>query len=171
MNEVLEKLDHDPNYQWFSHLNEDLLEEDLEFQSYSSGEEKEPAEASISPRKDASSSKDPHSNKKKGEGSSVQKRPPKKEQVANKLVKQFEYYISQRSLAKNEYIRKGLDQDGFVPLSLIFGMKKITDLLENFDEDPLQILEVHPLLPRFKIKRYLIEIFLFVLGFFKVYFQ
>jgi len=71
-----------------------------------------------------------------------------------KLEKQIKYYISQRSLAKNDYVRKAMDQDGFISLSLLLSMGKVTTLLEDFHmaDQPEEIIRVIKKSPLFEMK-------------------
>mgnify|MGYP002385290575 CR=1 FL=1 len=60
-----------------------------------------------------------------------------------KFVKQIKYYLSHRSLVKNDFLSKHLKSDGFLPLNLLFGMHKIKMMMKNQNYSiALQILEV-----------------------------
>ncbi|KAH7315538.1 hypothetical protein KP509_21G054000 [Ceratopteris richardii] len=49
--------------------------------------------------------------------------------VRSMLVKQLDYYFSVENLCKDVYLRKHMDAEGFVPVSLIAQFNKVRDLL------------------------------------------
>ncbi|XP_077246657.1 la-related protein 1C-like [Tasmannia lanceolata] len=51
-------------------------------------------------------------------------------QLRPKLVKQIDYYFSSENLCKDPFLRRNMDEQGWVPISLIAGFKKVM-LLTN----------------------------------------
>lgn len=56
------------------------------------------------------------------------------DQLEKKLVKQVEYYLSQKSLAKNEYFRRAMDPAGFVDLAVILQVHKVRNIMDGVPE-------------------------------------
>ncbi|XP_077231227.1 la-related protein 1C-like [Tasmannia lanceolata] len=52
-------------------------------------------------------------------------------QLHTKLVKQIEYYFSSENLCKDIFLRQNMDEQGWVPISLIAGFKKVKLLTNN----------------------------------------
>ncbi|MED6121327.1 hypothetical protein PIB30_029210 [Stylosanthes scabra] len=48
-----------------------------------------------------------------------------------KIVNQIDYYFSNDNLIKDLYLRQNMDQQGWVPISLIAGFKKVMQLTDN----------------------------------------
>lgn len=48
-----------------------------------------------------------------------------------KIVSQIDYYFSNENLIKDTYLRKNMDEHGWVPVSLIAGFKKVLYLTDN----------------------------------------
>lgn len=51
--------------------------------------------------------------------------------LPEKIVKQIEYYFSNENLVKDTYLRQNMDEQGWVPVSLIAGFKKVLYLTDN----------------------------------------
>ncbi|KAJ0445488.1 putative la-type HTH domain, winged helix-like DNA-binding domain superfamily [Helianthus annuus] len=47
------------------------------------------------------------------------------------IVKQIEYYFSNENLVKDTYLRRNMDAQGWVPVNLIAGFKKVSCLTDN----------------------------------------
>ncbi|KAK9074788.1 hypothetical protein SSX86_003106 [Deinandra increscens subsp. villosa] len=47
------------------------------------------------------------------------------------IVKQIEYYFSNENLVKDTYLRRNMDQQGWVSVNLIAGFKKVSSLTDN----------------------------------------
>lgn len=48
-----------------------------------------------------------------------------------RIVSQIDYYFSNENLVKDTYLRKNMDEQGWVPVSLIAGFKKVLYLTDN----------------------------------------
>lgn len=57
--------------------------------------------------------------------------PPQDHQLHAKLVAQIDYYFSNENLIKDIYLRQNMDEQGWVPVKLIAGFKKVKLLTEN----------------------------------------
>ncbi|KAI3502814.1 hypothetical protein L1887_31152 [Cichorium endivia] len=47
------------------------------------------------------------------------------------IVKQIDYYFSDENLVKDTYLRKNMDEQGWVPVTLIASFKKVFSLTDN----------------------------------------
>ncbi|KVI08752.1 la-related protein 1C isoform X2 [Cynara cardunculus var. scolymus] len=52
-------------------------------------------------------------------------------QLHAKIVSQIDYYFSNENLVKDTYLRRNMDEHGWVPISLIAGFKKVLYLTDN----------------------------------------
>ncbi|KAM7524040.1 hypothetical protein LguiA_013942 [Lonicera macranthoides] len=52
-------------------------------------------------------------------------------QLHSKIVNQIDYYFSDENLVKDTFLRKNMDEQGWVPVRLIAGFKKVTYLTDN----------------------------------------
>ncbi|XP_045814242.1 la-related protein 1C-like [Trifolium pratense] len=52
-------------------------------------------------------------------------------QLHSKIVSQIDYYFSNENLVKDIFLRQNMDDQGWVPIKLIAGFKKVKDLTEN----------------------------------------
>lgn len=52
-------------------------------------------------------------------------------QLHVKIVNQIDYYFSNENLVKDTFLRQNMDDQGWVPIKLIAGFKKVTYLTEN----------------------------------------
>lgn len=52
-------------------------------------------------------------------------------QLLAKIVNQIDYYFSNENLIKDAFLRLNMDQNGWVPVSLIAGFKKVMQLTDN----------------------------------------
>lgn len=52
-------------------------------------------------------------------------------QLHSKIVNQIDYYFSNENLVKDIFLRKNMDAQGWVPITLIAGFKKVMDLTDN----------------------------------------
>lgn len=57
--------------------------------------------------------------------------PPQDPQLLSKLVKQIDYYFSQDNLCKDLFLRQNMDEQGWVPISLIAGFNRIKHLTKD----------------------------------------
>ncbi|GAB2226257.1 hypothetical protein Drorol1_Dr00022058 [Drosera rotundifolia] len=57
--------------------------------------------------------------------------PPQDSFLPARIVQQMEYYFSNENLVKDTYLRSQMDGQGWVPISLISGFKKMTELTNN----------------------------------------
>lgn len=57
---------------------------------------------------------------------------PQDLQLHTKIVNQIDYYFSNENLIKDIYLRKNMDDQGWVPLNLIAGFKKVKQMTDNF---------------------------------------
>ncbi|KAI3699344.1 hypothetical protein L2E82_43594 [Cichorium intybus] len=48
-----------------------------------------------------------------------------------KIVKQIDYYFSDENLVKDTYLRKNMDEQGWVPVTLIASFKKVSFVLTD----------------------------------------
>ncbi|KAI3502815.1 hypothetical protein L1887_31153 [Cichorium endivia] len=48
-----------------------------------------------------------------------------------KIVKQIDYYFSDENLVKDIYLRKNMNEQGWVPVNLIASFKKVLGLTDN----------------------------------------
>ncbi|KAI3665348.1 hypothetical protein L6452_43972 [Arctium lappa] len=48
-----------------------------------------------------------------------------------KIVNQIDYYFSNENLVKDTYLRRNMDEQGWVPVNLIAGFKKVSSLTDN----------------------------------------
>ncbi|KAL2504386.1 La-related protein 1C [Abeliophyllum distichum] len=48
-----------------------------------------------------------------------------------KIVKQIDYYFSSENLVKDTFLRQNMDEEGWVPIQLIAGFKKVMELTDN----------------------------------------
>lgn len=55
-------------------------------------------------------------------------------QLNAKIVHQIDYYFSNENLIKDEYLRKNMDEHGWVPVTLIANFNKVTQLTENIQQ-------------------------------------
>lgn len=51
--------------------------------------------------------------------------------LLSKIVNQIDYYFSSENLIKDMYLRKEMDEQGWVPVKLIAGFKKVTELTDD----------------------------------------
>ncbi|XP_061358984.1 la-related protein 1C-like [Gastrolobium bilobum] len=56
---------------------------------------------------------------------------PPDPQLYTKIVKQIDYYFSGENLVKDTYLRRNMDDQGWVPITLIAGFKKVMHLTDN----------------------------------------
>ncbi|KVI02922.1 la-related protein 1C-like [Cynara cardunculus var. scolymus] len=49
----------------------------------------------------------------------------------SKIVNQIDYYFSNENLVKDTYLRRNMDEQGWVPVNLIAGFKKVSCLTDN----------------------------------------
>lgn len=52
-------------------------------------------------------------------------------QLLAKIVNQIDYYFSNENLIKDTFLRRNMDQNGWVPVTLIASFKKVTQLTDN----------------------------------------
>ncbi|XAR58009.1 hypothetical protein NMG60_11026335 [Bertholletia excelsa] len=52
-------------------------------------------------------------------------------QLNNKILNQIDYYFSNENIIKDTYLRQKMDEQGWVPIKLIAGFKKVKLLTEN----------------------------------------
>ncbi|GAB4847582.1 hypothetical protein Ancab_026645 [Ancistrocladus abbreviatus] len=66
--------------------------------------------------------------------------PPPDPQLHAKLVNQIDYYFSEENLIRDTYLRQNMDEQGWVPIALIAGFKKVLQLTDDvqFISDVLQ---------------------------------
>ncbi|KAM7259088.1 hypothetical protein ACFE04_014829 [Oxalis oulophora] len=57
--------------------------------------------------------------------------PPADPQLYAKIVNQIDYYFSNENLIKDTYLRNNMDEQGWVPIRLIAGFKKMSSLTNN----------------------------------------
>ncbi|KAL6993400.1 hypothetical protein U1Q18_011516 [Sarracenia purpurea var. burkii] len=57
--------------------------------------------------------------------------PPPDPQLHAKLVNQIDYYFSNDNLIKDTFLRRNMDEEGWVPIKLIAGFKKVMLLTNN----------------------------------------
>ncbi|GMH24550.1 hypothetical protein Nepgr_026393 [Nepenthes gracilis] len=57
--------------------------------------------------------------------------PPPDPLLHAKIVNQIDYYFSNENLIRDTYLRKNMDEQGWVPISLIAGFKKVMQLTDN----------------------------------------
>ncbi|OWM66467.1 la-related protein 1C isoform X2 [Punica granatum] len=57
--------------------------------------------------------------------------PPMDPLLPTKILHQIEYYFSEENLIKDTYLRQNMDEQGWVPISLIAGFKKVSNLTDN----------------------------------------
>ncbi|PWA37836.1 RNA-binding protein Lupus La [Artemisia annua] len=51
-----------------------------------------------------------------------------------RIVSQIDYYFSNENLVRDTYLRKNMDEQGWVPVSLIAGFKKVLSLTDNVQQ-------------------------------------
>ncbi|KAK7376146.1 hypothetical protein VNO78_35000 [Psophocarpus tetragonolobus] len=56
---------------------------------------------------------------------------PPDNQLHTKIVNQIDYYFSNENLVKDIYLRRNMDDQGWVPINLVAGFKKVKYLTEN----------------------------------------
>ncbi|TKY58306.1 La-related protein 1C [Spatholobus suberectus] len=56
---------------------------------------------------------------------------PPDTQLHTKIVSQIDYYFSNENLIKDIYLRRNMDDQGWVPINLIAGFKKVKHLTDN----------------------------------------
>ncbi|XVE87474.1 hypothetical protein DITRI_Ditri18aG0120400 [Diplodiscus trichospermus] len=56
---------------------------------------------------------------------------PQDYQLHARIVKQIDYYFSNENLIKDTYLRQNMDDQGWVPIKLIAGFKKVSLLTDN----------------------------------------
>ncbi|KAK6924530.1 La-type HTH domain [Dillenia turbinata] len=57
--------------------------------------------------------------------------PPADWDLRSKIVKQIDYYFCNDNLIKDTYLRQNMDEEGWVPISLIAGFNKVIQLTDN----------------------------------------
>ncbi|KAJ7953166.1 la-related protein 1C-like [Quillaja saponaria] len=57
--------------------------------------------------------------------------PPPDPQLHIKIVNQIDYYFSNENLIRDTYLRQNMDEQGWVPIKLIAGFKKVMHLTDN----------------------------------------
>ncbi|XP_039069671.1 la-related protein 1C-like isoform X2 [Hibiscus syriacus] len=69
---------------------------------------------------------------------------PQDSQLHTRIMKQIDYYFSNENLIKDTYLRQHMDEQGWVPIKLIAGFKKVSQLTGNIQliTDALQSSEV-----------------------------
>ncbi|GAB4848439.1 hypothetical protein Ancab_003135 [Ancistrocladus abbreviatus] len=56
---------------------------------------------------------------------------PPDPQLHVKIVNQIDYYFSEENLIRDTYLRQNMDEQGWVPIALIAGFKKVSQLTDN----------------------------------------
>ncbi|CAI9763523.1 unnamed protein product [Fraxinus pennsylvanica] len=51
--------------------------------------------------------------------------------LSNKIMYQIDYYFSNENLVKDTFLRQNMDEEGWVPIQLIAGFKKVMELTDN----------------------------------------
>ncbi|XP_022879756.1 la-related protein 1C-like isoform X2 [Olea europaea var. sylvestris] len=51
--------------------------------------------------------------------------------LSNKIMYQIDYYFSNENLVKDTFLRQNMDEEGWVPIQLIAGFRKVMELTDN----------------------------------------
>lgn len=57
--------------------------------------------------------------------------PPPDSELHTKIVNQIDYYFSDLNLSNDTYLKRNMDDQGWVPLNLIAGFNKVKLLTDN----------------------------------------